>query len=51
MAAVADHPDSAEIYGRHFAIPPERRLINVLRAGVAAAVPKRARLPVKLVIA
>lgn len=51
MAAVADHADSAEMCGRHFAIPPERRLINVLRAGVAAAVPKRARLPVKLVIA
>ena len=51
MAAVADHAESAFICSRHFAVPSERRLINVLRAGVAAAVPKRARLPVKLVIA
>jgi hypothetical protein len=50
VAAVADHADSAEICGRHFAIPSERRLINVLRAGVAGAVPKRARLPVQQVI-
>ncbi len=50
MAAVADHAESAYICSRHFAIPSERRLINVLRAGVAAAVPKRARLPVQLVI-
>ena len=50
MAAVADHAESAYICSRHFAIPSERRLINVLRAGVAGAVPKRARLPVQQVI-
>ena len=50
MAALADHAESAYICSRHFAIPSERRLINVLRAGVAAAVPKRARLPVQQVI-
>ena len=50
VAAVADHADSAEICSRHFAIPPERRLVNVLRAGVATAVPKRARLPLQQVI-
>jgi len=33
-----------------FCHPVERRLINVLRAGIAGAVPKRARLPVQLVI-
>ena len=47
MAAVADHMESADICGRHFAIPSERRLINALRVGIATAVPKRARLPVQ----
>jgi nitroreductase len=51
MAALADHAESAYICSRHFAIPSERRLINVLRAGVASAVPKRARLAVQHVIA
>jgi nitroreductase len=50
MAAVADHTESAGICDRHFAIPSERRLINALRVGVAAAVPKRARLPVQGII-
>jgi hypothetical protein len=50
MAALADHAESADICSRHFAVPSERRLINVLRAGVAGAVPKRARLPVQRVI-
>jgi nitroreductase len=50
MAAVADHAQSAEICSRHFAIPAERRLINVLRAGVAGAVLSRARLPVQGII-
>jgi hypothetical protein len=47
---VADHGPSAEICSRHFAIPSERRLINVLRARIAGAVPKRARLSVQQVI-
>jgi hypothetical protein len=47
MAALADHAESAEICSRHFAVPSERRLINVLRAGV---VPKRARLPVQRIV-
>jgi hypothetical protein len=51
MAALADHAESAYICSRHFAIPSERRLINVLRAGVAGAVLKRARLAVQHVIA
>ena len=37
MAALADHAGKRRICGRHFAIPPERRLINVLRAGVAGS--------------
>ncbi|MBZ9676257.1 hypothetical protein [Mesorhizobium sp. ES1-1] len=47
MAAVADHPQSAEICTRHFSIPAERRLINALRAGIAGSVPGRARLPLQ----
>jgi nitroreductase len=50
VAALADHGESAAVCSRHFAIPPERRLINVLRGGLAGAVPKRARLPVQQVI-
>lgn len=50
MASVADHPQTAETCGRHFSIPPERRLINVLRAGVAGSAPGRARLPVQGII-
>ncbi|MGX5847332.1 hypothetical protein ACWGTO_09665 [Mesorhizobium sp. PL10] len=50
MAAVADHAPSADTCDRHFAIPSERRLINALRVGVAAAVPKRARLPIQGII-
>jgi hypothetical protein len=46
VAAVAD-AQSDEVCSRHFAIPDERRLINVLRAGIAGAVPKRAWLPVQ----
>jgi hypothetical protein len=50
MAAVADHAQSAEICSRHFAIPAERRLINVLRAGFAGAILSRARLPVQGIV-
>ncbi|PBC06281.1 hypothetical protein [Mesorhizobium sp. WSM3860] len=50
LAALADHAASAEICARHFAIPSERRLINVLRAGIGGAAPKRARLPAQSMI-
>jgi hypothetical protein len=50
MADLADHAGSAENCCRHFAVSSERRLINVLRAGIAGAAPRPARLPVQLVI-
>lgn len=45
MAAVADDKASAELCSRHFNLPKERRLINVLRLGVATGtMPSKARL-------
>ena len=41
MAALADNPESAAAIQQRFAVDPERRLVNVLRCGVAPAVPGR----------